>query len=120
MTIATDFRAALVAHAALTALVPAASIAQSAVPAESAAPPVIVYGIRVDSELGLDGGNLGDRAEISVQCWALESDDAEAISTAVRGAMATVPNNAIVLDEQDSYDPDLKLHAQTLTIVWMR
>jgi hypothetical protein len=120
MSIATDFRAALVGHSALTALVPAASIAQNALPAESAVPPAVVYGMNIETEIGLDGTNLGDRATITVQCWAVETDDAEAIAVAVKGALATVPNNAIVTTEEDGYDPEQKMHSQTLTVVWMQ
>ena len=117
MSIATTFRSTLTGHSALTALVGTA-IAQNAVPDEMTFP-LVVYALRIDTDLGLDGTNLGDRADIAVQCWADESDDAESVAAAVRGALATVPNNAIVISEQDGYDPDQKKHVQTLNIVWM-
>jgi hypothetical protein len=117
VTIATDFQSTLEGHAALTARV-TDSIAMNSVP-ESMAFPLVVYSVRTDTALGLDGTNLGDRAEITVQCWADESDAAIAVAAAVRGAVATVPNNAVVIDESDAFDPELKKHAQILTVVWM-
>lgn len=117
MTIATDFQALLEGHAALTALV-TDSIAQNAVPEEMPFP-LVVYSVRTDTARGLDGTNLGDRAEIAVQCWADESDEAISVAAAVRGAVATAPNSAIVIDETDAFDPEIKKHAQVLTVVWM-
>ena len=119
MSIDTDFRAALDGHAALVALVDDA-IAQNAVPDDMAFP-LVVYSVRTDTERGLDGTNLGDRAEISAQCWADDSAEAQAVAAAVRGALAAnAANYAVVVSEQDSFDPDLKKHAQILTVIWMQ
>lgn len=117
MSIDTDFRAALAGHAALTSLV-GTGISKNAVPADLTRP-LVVYAVRIDSEYGLDGTGHGDRGEIECQCWAKESVAAKSVADAVRGAIATVPDNALVLSERDSYDPELDMHAQILTIVWM-
>jgi hypothetical protein len=102
----------------LTALVGTA-ISENAVDADEDFP-LVVYAIRADSDVGLDGSNLGDRAEITVQCWGDDSASAVAVADAVRGAVATVPNSAIVIDEQGSFDPELKKHAQVITVIWMQ
>lgn len=117
MSIDTDFRATLAGHAALTTLVGTA-IAQGAVPS-GAALPLVVFSVRTDTDYGLDGTNLGDRADIECQCWAKQSDSAQAVAAAVRGAIATVPNNAIVTSERDSYDSELDAHSSILNVVWM-
>lgn len=117
MSIDTDFRAALAGHSALTDLV-GAGISKNAVPAGNPRP-LVVYAVRIDSDFGLDGTEHGDRGEIECQCWAKESVGAKAVADAVRGALDTVPNNALVISERDSYDPELGMHAQILTVVWM-
>ncbi len=119
MSIATDFRTALVAHAGLTALVPAASIFENAA-GDDVAFPLVVFSVRVDNTVGLSGSDLGERAEISTQCWAADSAAAAAVAAQVRAALAAQAlERAIVINEQDAFDPDIKKHAQTLTVVWI-
>jgi hypothetical protein len=119
MSIATDFRAALTAHAGLTALVPASAIAENAA-GEDATFPLIVFAVRLDNTVGLSGSDLGERAEISTQCWAADSAAAAAVAAQVRAALAAQAlDRAIVINEQDAFDPDIKKHAQTLTVVWI-
>jgi len=117
MSIETDFRAALVAHAPLTALVDD-GIAQEAAPSVETVP-VVVYSMLVDRTLGLDGTLHGRRAGIDVQCWAETAAGARAVADALIDAVATVPDKAVVTSDRGTYDPELKLYGQILTVVWM-
>lgn len=117
MSIETDFRSALVAHAPLTALVDD-GIAQEAAPSVETLP-LVVYSVLVDRSLGLDGTLHARRAGIDVQCWADTAAGARAVADAIVGAVATVPDKAVVTSDRGTYDPELKLYGQILTVVWI-
>lgn len=117
MSIETAFLAALAAHAPLTALVDN-GIAQDAAPSVETLP-LVVFSVLVDRLLGLNGALHAERAGIDVQCWADTAAGARAVADAVVGAVATVPDKAVVTSDRGTYDPDLKLYGQILTVVWM-
>lgn len=118
MSIESDFRATLAAHAPLSALV-AGRIALNAVP-EGSGTPAIVYSVRHDRTLGLDGSLLADQASIEVQCWADTATQAEAVADAAVGAVATAPaaSGAVVLDRTGTFDADMGLDGVVLSVEW--
>lgn len=118
MSIEIDFRAALLAHAPLTALVDD-GVSQMAVPMVETVP-LVVFGVTLDRTLALNGTLHGERANIEVQCWATSTLVARQVADAVIGAVATVPDNAVVTSDRDTYDEGLKLFGQVLTVVWLQ
>lgn len=117
MSIESDFRALLAGHAGVAALV-AGRIAMNAY--DGTAYPVIVFGATHDRTLGLDNSLLADQATISVQCWAQNSLQAEAVADAVVAAVATAPAaaGAVVLDRAGTFDEELGLDGVVLTVEW--
>jgi hypothetical protein len=118
MSIETDFRATLAAHAPLVALV-ATRIALNAVP-EGQAVPLVVYDCTHDRTLGLDNSLLADQATLQVQCWAATATQADEVADAVLAAVATAPaaSGACVLSRASTHDPELGLDGVTLTVEW--
>lgn len=118
MSIETDFRAALVAHGPLTALV-VDRVSQDAAP-DGTAYPLVLFSVRRDGVNALDGTLLVDQAAVAVQCWGESAASAAAVADAVRGAMDAqiLPHGAVVLDRSTATDPELDLDAVFLTIQW--
>ena len=118
MSIETDFRALLAAHAPLTALV-GARIALNAVP-EGSAFPLVVFAASHDRINGLDGLLLADNCSLAVQCWADSAAAADAVADAVLAAVETAPaaRSATVADRSTTFDPDLGADGVTLTVSW--
>lgn len=118
MSIESDFRALLVGHAPLAALV-GSRVALNAVPDESATP-LVVFAATHNRELGLDNTLLSDQASIEVQCWAETATQADAVADAVISAIATAPAaaGAVCLARSTTFDPELGLDAAVLTVEW--
>lgn len=118
MSIETDFRATLAAHAPLAALV-GTRIALNAVP-EGEDVPLVVYACAHDRTLGLDNSLLADQCAIQVDCWAATGTQAEQVADAVVAAVATAPadSGACVLTRAPTHDPELGLDGVTLTVEW--
>lgn len=119
MSIEADFRATLVAHAPLIALVPAARIAQNAVD-PGAVGAAVVFAATHNRILGLDNTLLGDQCQIEVQCWAESAVAADALADAVVAAVATAPaaSGACVTGRASSFDPETGQDATLLTVEW--
>ena len=118
MSVETEFRALLAAHAALTALV-STRIAQDAVP-EGSAFPLVVFACRHDRTVGLDGTLLADACTLAVQCWGDTGASAAAVADAVVGAVATAAasKGAAVIDRATTFDPEMALDGVQLTVEW--
>lgn len=111
----TSFRAILIAYGALTALVPAASIAQNAVD-PGAVPPYVVFTATHAPEFGLDNTRHADRITFSVEAWATTPSAADAIADQIAAALlaAGVVCNA----RATGYDAEVGLDATILTADW--
>lgn len=118
MTVETDFRALLGAHAPLTTLV-AQRIAQNAVP-EKSPTPVVVFSVQHNPLYAIDGTVVADPSSIAVECWADTGVQAGAVADAVAAALATAPaaRAARVLDRSTTFDPDLGLDGVAMTVEW--
>ena len=117
MSIESDVRALLAAHAPLTALV-STRIALNAVP-DGAGMPCVVFSVAHQPVRSTDA-LLDDRASISLQCWAETAAGAEAVSDAVIAAFNTAPatNAVVVLDYATGYDAELGLDSVSMTVEW--
>jgi len=118
MSIESDFRALLVGHSPLAALV-GTRVALNVVPEESV-PPLVVFAATHDRVLGLDNTLHSDQCAIEVQCWGDTATTADAVADAVIGALATAPADAgaVCLGRSTTFDPDLGLDAVVLTVEW--
>ena len=118
MSVETDFRATLAAHAPLVALV-GSRIAQDAVP-EGAKPPLVVYAATHSRTLGLNGTLLADACTLQVQCWADTGAQASAVADAVTVALQTAPadSGACVTERATTFDPEMGLDGVQLTVEW--
>lgn len=119
MTIESDFRATLIAHAPLVALVPAARIAQNAVdPGGTGA--VVIFIATHNRILGLNNNLLGDQCQIEVQCWAETAVAADAVADAVVAAVATAPaaSGACVTGRASTFDPETGQDGTLLSVEW--
>lgn len=118
MSIETDFRASLLAHAPLTALV-VDRVSQDAAP-DGTAYPLVIFATRRDSINDLAGTLVIDQASVAVQCWAEDGASAGAVADAVVGALASqvLAHGAIVIDRATSTDPELNLDAVFITVQW--
>jgi len=123
VSIETDFRAALVAYAPLTALVGTTTrIAKNAVD-QTAVLPIVVFSALHDLTPSLDGTTLGTQATFTVECWAETAVDAAAVADQVAAALASynasqTSTTATVLARSSAYDGDLKLDGDVLTVEW--
>jgi hypothetical protein len=119
MSIEADFRATLVAHAPLTALVPAARIAQNAVDSGGTSPAVVFIATHAPI-LGLDSTQLGDQCQLEVQCWAESAVAADAVADAVKAAVATAPAAAcaVVTSRASTFDPETGQDGTVLSVEW--
>lgn len=118
MSIETDFRTALLAHAPLTALV-VDRVSQDAAP-DGTSYPLVLFSVRRDSVNALDGTLLIDQATVAVQCWGDSAASAGAVADAVRDALAAVilSHGALLLDRSTATDVELDLDAVYLTFQW--
>lgn len=118
MSVETDFRATLAAHAPLVALVDD-RIALNAVP-EGQAAPLVVFACRHDRTLGLDNSLLADQCALDVQCWGTTAAQAALVADAVVDAVATAAADAgaCVLTRATTHDPELGLDGEILTVEW--
>jgi len=118
MSAETDFRAALLAHAPLVALV-AQNVAQNVV-AQGALLPFVAFTARHDPLLNLLGQTVDDACTFSVQCWGKTSLQADAVADAVAAAVGlALPVHAAAVTARDgAYDDEMDLHATVLTVEW--
>lgn len=116
MAIDTDFRAAMLAHAPLVALIDD-RLSLNVAP-DTDVLPIVVFSVRTDRTLGLNGSVHGERAAIDVQVWADSAAAARTVADELIAAVATVPDKAVVTDHRDTYEPDLKIDGVLLTVVW--
>lgn len=118
MSIETDFRALLAAHAPLTSLV-SGRIALNAVP-EASAFPLVVFAATHDRQFNVDGTLAYDACTLAVQCWAETAAAADAVADAVIAAVATAPaaRSATVSERSTTFDPDIGADGTTLTVSW--
>ncbi len=120
MSIETEFRAALAAHAPLVALV-GSRIAQDAVP-EGSEGALVVYSARHDYTLGLGNELLADQCTLAVQCWAETGALAGQVANEVTQAVALQPvaqaAGACVTDRATTFDPETGLDGVLLTVEW--
>lgn len=118
MSIETDVRAALLAHAPLAALV-VDRVSQDAAP-DGTTYPLVLFSVRRDSVNALDGGLLIDQATVALQCWAETGASAEAVADAARDAMALqlLSHGVVLLDRSTATDAELELDAVYLTFQW--
>lgn len=118
MTIETDFRALLLAHAPLVSLVDD-RVAQNAVEVQTPAP-YVAFTSRHDLTHNLIGDVTADACTLTVQCWASGSLQADAVADAVQAAVALAPQIACatVLGRDTGYDDEVDLHATILTVEW--
>lgn len=113
-----DFRALLVAHAGVSALVDD-RVSENAAP-QGADLPYIAFSVRHDHTHNLLGTLVEDRCTITVQCWAESAEAAGSVAAAVADAVgdADLARGAAVLSAEGGYDPELKLDASILTVEW--
>ena len=118
MSIESDFRATLAAHAPLVALV-GNGIALNAVP-EGTGYPCVVYGVAHSRSYSLDNTLQADQGAIAAVCWAETAAAAEAVADAVMVAVlnAAPSAGAVVLDRANTFDPELQLDGVALTVEW--
>lgn len=120
MSVETDFRAALAAHAPLTALV-GTRIAQNAVP-QGSVYPLVVYTVQHAPELSLFNQTHADACTVNVQCWAETAAGASAVADAVLAALAAdataQAHDATMTLRDNAFDPTVGLDAEQLSIEW--
>lgn len=116
MSIASDFRAVLIANAPLVALVPAARIAQNAVDGAGAYP-AIVFLLQQEKVRSIDNVLLAEQCQIEVQCWADTAAAADTVAAAVETALASTLT-ASVLSQASAFDPDTGHDGTILTVSW--
>ncbi|MCW7542014.1 DUF3168 domain-containing protein [Aquabacterium sp. A7-Y] len=114
MSAETDFRAALVEHAPLFALV-GDRIAANAVP-EGTPLPYIAFSSTHEPVYGLDGSKHAGRVTFEAQCWAESQAQADAVADAVEQAMALAAGT--VRTRATGYSGELDLDAVVLTVEW--
>ncbi len=120
MSAETDLRAALVAHAALTALV-GQRIAQNSVP-EGATLPFVVFSAQHSPVEVLWGPAPADDVSFTLECWAKTALMADAVADAAVAALAASATAqgaaATMLSRASGYDAELGLDATVLTVSW--
>ena len=120
MSVETDFRAALAAHAALTALV-STRIAQNAVP-QGNAYPLITFVVDHQRDLGLNNTLMSEACTISVQCWAETPAAASSLADAVEAALAAsataIAHDATVVARSGTFDEEMGLDAEQISVEW--
>lgn len=120
MSVASDFRAALAAHAPLTAIV-GNRIAQNAVP-QGGAYPLVTFVTEEPKERGLDGTLHAAACVITAQCWGKTAESAAAAADAVQAALladaTALAHDCTVTSRASAFDPELDLDAEQLQIEW--
>lgn len=115
MSIESDFRGWLTGAAGVTALVPAASIAQNEV-AEGIAPPYIAFEIQRVPDYGLDNTLLSTQITASIGCWATAPGSADTIADAVTTALAA--EGLVITQRGSTFNPETGLDGTTLVAEW--
>lgn len=120
MSVETDFRAALLAHAPLASLVDGA-VVQDALP-EGDMYPIVVFSVRHDRTHGIGDEVLVDQCSITVQCWAETGAESAQVADAVEAALGAVPAalaaGAVVLGRSTAYDDQTGLDGTVLEVEW--
>ena len=121
MSVETDFRAMLAAHAPLAALV-GTRIAQNAVEASQPLP-VVVFSAAHEPLDGLLGPGAAEQVTLVAECWAETAATAAAVAGAVVAACnahdaAQTAIAVIVRSRQSLHDGELGLDGEALTIEW--
>lgn len=118
MSAETDFRALLVGHPGLAALV-GTRVAEAAVP-EGAAMPYVAFVSRHELTHNLTGEVMADQVQFTVQCWAESAAAAAAVAAQVLLAVgaADPARGAVVLSTETAYDAELRLDAAILNVEW--
>jgi hypothetical protein len=116
MSAETEFRAALLAHAPLMALVvDAKRIAQNAA-ADGVGTPCIVYGSTRTPDFHLDNSAGATNVQFSVQCWDDTAAEASAIADAAVAALAAV--QVVCTSRSTTFDDQLGLDGEELVFDW--
>lgn len=120
MSVETEFRAALLAHAPLVLLV-AGGVVQDALP-EGDLYPIVVFSVRHDRTHGIGNEVLVDQCAITVQCWAETGAQSEQVADAVEAALGAVPAalaaGAVALGRSTTYDDNTGLDGTVLEVEW--
>lgn len=120
MTVETDFRAVLLAATGVTDLV-STRIAQNAVP-QGNSYPLITFVVDHQREHSLNNTLMAETCTVSVQCWATTAAGASALADAVEAAIAAsataLAHDATVVARAGSFDEELDLDAEQLTVEW--
>lgn len=122
MSVEADLRAALIAHAPLTAVVPAARICIDAVP-EGTAMPYIAFSLQNHApQFGGDNTLLGAIDSIDIQCIG-GAPDLQGRSTAI--AVRDLVKAALLAaghtwaGSTAAYDAELGIEAEVVTVEWV-
>ena len=118
MSVETDFRALMLAHAPLVTLV-STRVAQD-VMEQGKPPPFVVFTGQHDHTHNLLGEQVEDACTLTVQCWGTTSLQADAVANAVVAALAGAPAQhcVVVLSRSGGYDEDMGFHATILQVEW--
>jgi len=115
MSTETEFRTVLTGYSALTALVPAARIAQNAV-TQGAVAPYIVFSAQHSPEWGLDNTLHATAVTVSVECWADTAVAADAVADQV--AAALLAQGHVWTSRASAYDAEIGLDGTVLSFEW--
>lgn len=118
MSAETDFRALLVGHAGVAAIV-GTKVAHNAIRSSTGAP-YVVFTAAHSPQLNLLGEVLADAVTLTVQCWAATAAGAETLADAVTAAVADAPTarGAAITQRASGYDEETGLDAVVLTVEW--
>lgn len=116
MSAETEFRAALLAHAPLMALmVSEARIAQNAAK-DGIGPPCIVYGSTRIPDFHLDNSVGATNVQFSVQCWGDTAAVASAVADAATAALLAAA--VVCTSRSTTFDEELGLDGEELVFDW--
>lgn len=115
MSIETDFRAWLTGYAGVTALVPAAAIAQNAV-AEGTPPPYIVFEVARAPEYGIDNTVHATAVTVRTTCWATTPGASDAVADAVTAALAA--QGVVITQRLSTFDAEIGFDGTVLSAEW--
>jgi hypothetical protein len=118
MSAEADFRALLVAHPGLAALV-GTRISENAVP-QGLALPYVAFGARHELTHNLLGDVMADQATLTVQCWGRNATEAAAVAAQVALAVegAEPARGAVVISTEGAYDAQTDADASILVVEW--
>ena len=116
MSIETDFRALLLSHGALTALV-GTRVAQDL---GEGGYPAVAFSAKREPILDVSGAVLAESATLTVRCYGTTAEQAASVADAVSAAIASAPaaKGASVGPRETSYDPEAGIYDVTLTAAW--